>query len=102
MTPAVANSLPTLEGILADDAFGVDPPAQPEVADGNPRPDLAAAVLAELRACNMGLACYLAHEGLRLSSLQKYRGGSSFDGFNERVEVTGGLGRTAAGGRRAC
>lgn len=74
VTPAVATSLPTLEGILADDAFGVDPPTQPEVADGNPRPDLAAAVLSELRACNMGLACYLAHEGLRLSSLQTYRG----------------------------
>ena len=73
VTPAVATALPTLEGILADDAVGVDPPAQPEVADGNPRPDLAAAVLAELRACNTGLACYLAHEGL-LSSLQTYRG----------------------------
>ena len=68
-TGHVPRTVPTLADILADDEFGAATSDTPYVADGHPRPDLAADVLRSLHASNTGLVCYLAYEGLRLSAL---------------------------------
>ena len=73
-TGHVPRTVPTLEDVLADDEFGAAPSDTPYVADGNPRPDLAADVLRSLHVCNTGLVCYLAYEGLRLSALSSFVG----------------------------
>ena len=78
-TVHVPRPVPTLSDILADDELGAAASDTPYVADGHPRPDLAAEDLRSLLSCNTGLVCYLAYEGLRLSALSSFCGLSKLD-----------------------